>query len=141
MGVAGPDANGVLWLEGDGCPLLVVGLVDGTLRRFSLARSPAALACALTSVIDGVTSLSYSDNLKLVGYATGGAEVGVLACIARINPLHIEKNGWIGSHRCVPRAPLYKVAYSTATKKGAWFITAGKEIPTVAPSEYWRGVR
>ena len=137
---AGPDANGVLWLEGDGCPLLVVGLADGTMRRFSLARSPAALGCNLSSTIDGITSLSYSENLKLVGYATGGGEAGVLACMARINPLYIEQNGWIGAIRCVPRAPLLKVSYSTETKRGAWSVVSDKEIPTVAPSEYWRGV-
>lgn len=140
---AGPDATSAVWLEGDGCPLLVVGLLDGVLRRFSLAQAPAALGCNLSSAIDGVTSISYSDNLKLVGYATGAGEAGVLACMARINPRHIEEHGWVGSIRCVPRAALYKVAYNVEdtekSGRGAWSIATGKDIPAVAPSEYWRG--
>lgn len=132
------------WLEGDGCPLLVVGLMDGVLRRFSLAQSPASLGCNLTSSVDAITSLSYSNRLKLVAYATGGGEAGVLACISRLNPRYIEERGWDGAIRCIPRAPLFKIAYkidSSSTETGSWSVAQGKDIPTVAPCEYWRGAK
>lgn len=84
----GDVPNSVLWLRGDGRPLLAAALQNGHIKRIALhSDGPGnVLVSLVASPVTGVLSLAYSDQLKLVAYGSGRGAAGALAAVSRMNP-------------------------------------------------------